>query len=488
MKWISLILVFIALQTKAQSYDNVWLVGYNYCTGCGISSLDFTYGHPDTIALYPAFGVSYTNASICDSTGLLKLYTNGIKVGNGFGQIVPGSVDFNLDSAVIHFGFTHYMPYFQTAQIVPYPGHPNQYCIFHVSGRDYTVFSTTYIQPFRLAYSIVDMNANNGSGQMTIKNQTILNDTLLYSTMQSTKHGNGRDWWVAIHEAKTPGLYAALLSPDSIVTVVRSIAGPVIKSGMMRGQSKFSPDGTMFAIAHNDSSRIYLYNFDRCTGVFTYDTLISHPINNTTNANLASVIFSPNSRFLYVSDMLNVYQYDLYASDIQGSEKLIKANDGLGNNYFRFSYAPDGKIYEDHWGGYRALHVIEDPDQPDTACHFFASADTLKYYGTFIPDFPYFKLGEAYGSLCDSLTNSISENVVNTTIKVFPNPSDGHFKFELNPGVSLMEIRIFDLTGRLLFSLKNITEVDLTAFPAGSYYYDAQTGDQRVVRGILVRY
>ncbi|MBK8416982.1 MAG: hypothetical protein IPL22_22185 [Bacteroidetes bacterium] len=50
-------------------------------------------------------------------------------------------------------------------------------------------------QPLKFSYSVVDMNANGGTGEMTVKDQTIISDTVLYYSLQAVKHGNGRDWW-----------------------------------------------------------------------------------------------------------------------------------------------------------------------------------------------------------------------------------------------------------------------------------------------------
>ena len=58
-----------------------------------------------------------------------------------------------------------------------------------------------------------------------------------------------------------------------------------------------------------------IFDFDRCTGLF------SDPVNITIDDSnsLGGLAFSPNSRFLYVSSVLDVYQYDTEASDIASS-------------------------------------------------------------------------------------------------------------------------------------------------------------------------
>ncbi len=485
MKYFSLlILIFIGLNTTAQQHDNVWPIGYHYCSGCAIPILDFTYGRPDTAGIYSPIDLFYTNTSICDSSGLLQFYTNGIWVANKYGQILPGSQDFNLDSAVVHFGWTAYMPFFQCAIAVPFPGHPNQYCLFHVSGRDWNM--QNFVQPMRMAYSIIDMSANGGAGQMVLKNSTVFADTLLYSTMQAVKHANGRDWWIVSKEYNSNGLYAALLTPDSIATVVHSNSGPYFRRGNTIGQTKFSPDGTKFAWANRDSSLIYLYMFDRCTGVFTFDTLIRHA-QNANGFNLVSCVFSPNSRYLYASDYFNIYQFDTYATDIPGSEKTVGVNDGSTGPFFRLNNGPDGKIYENTWGSYRYLHVINDPDQPDTACHFVAAQLPIMNYASSLPDFPNYRLGELYSSVCDSLTNNVLSTSHQTEINVYPNPSTGIFRFNLPENIHVNEIIITDITGRtILFNtLKN--EIDLSGTAEGIYFYYFVSSGGESWKGTLIK-
>ncbi len=477
-KIIFILLLLSNLYVNAQKNDNVWIIGYQYCGGCPVSALDFTYGSPDTVGIYSGLDANATSSMISDSTGLFQFNTNGIYVCNKYGQVIPGSIDFNLDAGAVSNGWTYYMPYYQCAITVPFPDHPNQYYIFHLSGRDWGNFT----QPCRMAYSTIDMNANSGSGQMLLKNQTAINDTLLYSTMQAVKHGNGRDWWIVAHEWNNSGMYAALLTPDSVTTIVRSTTGPSIRRGISVGQSQFSPDGSKYAIASRDSSLLIIYNFDRCTGEFIFNTVIRH-VYNTTGFNFASCVFSPNGKYLYASDHRNVYQFNTDTIDIAASEKIVGTLVSGTSYFFKFCNAPDGKIYQSSWGSDDHLSVINDPDQPDTACHFGERQFKVMYMENNLPDFPNFKLGPLTG--CDSLTNYVDQiNLSNETVFVYPNPSSGIFKFTASGKIK--KILIMSSEMKLIKTVTENNSVDLKNASEGLYFYIVETED-KLLNGKLIK-
>ncbi|MBK6894734.1 MAG: hypothetical protein IPH00_16790 [Flavobacteriales bacterium] len=79
----------------------------------------------------------------------------------------------------------------------------------------------------------------------------------------------------------------------------------------------------------------------------------------------------PNSRFLYVTSVLDVYQYDTEASDIAASMVHIAHWDSTYSPGPPFAtvfdiaqLAPDGKIYIGTGNSTLRMHVINDPDEP----------------------------------------------------------------------------------------------------------------------------
>lgn len=481
------IVIFINT-TIAQQNDNVWLIGYQYGMGSPIPALDFTYGFPDTTALYAPFDMMAANSSICDSAGNLLLYTNGIQLANKYHQLLDNSADFNLDSIVSQFGLTNYFPYTQSVIIIPFPGHSGEYYIFHVSGRNFQ--NLNQIQPVRLAYSIVNMNLNGGQGRMISKNQTVINDTILYSTLQAVKHANGRDWWIVVHEYNSNKFYAALLTPNGIQNIVSSGGGPEIPSGFM-GQSCFSPDGGRYAIANRDSNQLFIYTFDRCIGTFMYDTIIRHNY-STQGVNFMGCSFSAYNRYLYASDLHSLYQYDLYSTDIVASEKLIASFDGIGDpgvTYIVYHcMGPDNKIYINTGNAAQHLHVINAPDQPDTNCNFVQRQQKIINFQSSLPTFPNYRLGSLISSACDSLTNGlVTEEDNKGVLRVWPNPSNGIFNFVFTKSIDqILQIEIRNVYGQIVF-LDNNSIVNLESRASGLYFYTVTLRNGNVYKGRLIK-
>ncbi len=69
--------------------------------------------------------------------------------------------------------------------IVPCPGNDSIYYVFSVG----------VTSVYGLYYSIVNINANNGFGEVIQKNIQVMPDEQV-DCISAVKHGNGRDWWV----------------------------------------------------------------------------------------------------------------------------------------------------------------------------------------------------------------------------------------------------------------------------------------------------
>lgn len=463
----------------AQKNDNVWLMGYQYVQGWPVPGLDFYFGSPDTIPYYTPFSFFETSASISDNNGVLQFYTNGIKMANKYHQILANSVDFNYDLGVDQFGLTEYFPYSQGAVIIPFPGHAGQYYVFHVCGQQLNVNGD--FQPVKLSHSIVDMNLNAGAGEMILSNQAVINDTLLYGSLQAVKHANGRDWWIVIHAWKSRTFYKVLLTSNGISNISSQSIGPSIRKGF-EGQSLFSPDGAHYAIAHSDSSQVYLFSFDRCSGDFIFETRL-----HSLFANACS--FSPNSRYLYVSGFYSMHQYDLWSSNIDSSDINVGDYDGFLDpfpNYFnKHGLGPDGKIYINTLGSSRFVHVINQPDLPGLQCDFVQHQLMLFPYVTAMPVFPNYRLSNLPGSACDTL--SLAAQQMNGNLPVFsisPNPNEGNFtvNYSVAQGKEAT-LEIYDAFGKKISFLQLLSDntfknVSIPGLPQGFYFCKINTGNR----------
>lgn len=76
-------------------------------------------------------------------------------------------------------------------------------------------------------------------------------------------------------------------------------------------QATFSPDGSKYCFTNFAGGVDYL-QFDRCTGEFSNAVSFINPDSFACRGNS----FSPNNRFLYVSTLFNLYQYDTWENNM----------------------------------------------------------------------------------------------------------------------------------------------------------------------------
>jgi hypothetical protein len=111
---------------------------------------------------------------------------------------------------------------------------------------------------------------------------------------------------------------------------------------------------------------------------------------------------------MYFSATDTLFQYDLWAGDIEASKVVVGIYDGFidpfWTNFYLCQLAPDGKIYISSPNGVASLHVIEKPNEKGLACDFRQHAVHLgSYNGTGLPNNPNYRLGPLDGLPCDTL-------------------------------------------------------------------------------------
>ena len=207
----------------------------------------------------------------------------------------------------------------QGALIIPKPSSANCYYLFH-EGCDY---SNPFIYPKALYLTEIDMNMNlnNGLGAVTIKNQILITDSMNVGKITACKHGNGRDWWIFLHRVNSNMFFKFLLTPDSLIGPTTQNIGSIRPDDA--GQAKFSSDGKRFAYFVAISG-LDLFDFDRCTGLFSNPLLINL---STPNAG-CGIAFSSSSKYLYATsfDTTSVFQFNVDTSNIVASQQLVAIN------------------------------------------------------------------------------------------------------------------------------------------------------------------
>ena len=411
-----------------QKQDAIWLLSNNspiIGDKCGI---DFNILPATTFIDYRKLGFFITSASICDSTGSILFYTNGIYVANKEHNTLWNSSDFNPGYASDYYWYPG-LGFSQGAIVLPRPDNPKKYLIFHVSGEEFVAYSENQLQPFHLGMSEVDMTLDGGLGGIPVdkKNIHIIEDTIAKGRLTAIRHANGRDWWIVTHKFYSDVFYKVLVQPDTELVTSQAV-GPVQTTNDVLGMAKFSPDGSKYCFLGYEKN-IDLFDFDRCTGKLSNHMEITVPDSAPPFPYTVGCEFSPSGRFLYVNTFTFLYQFDLWSPDVQESIIEIAAWDTTylptATWFFLPQRAPDGKIYISTYNSTESLHVINDPDSLGLACNFTQHSFALPEHNTPVPNFPNYQLGKLEGSPCDTLFSDVEhiESLENTGLSFVPNPA-----------------------------------------------------------------
>lgn len=468
----------------AQQHDNIWLLGY------ASNTVDSTYGgsvlnfSTDTLNVYYQYRDIYfdvTNASVCDTIGNLLFYTNGISIMDASHDIMENGAGLNPgEYADDHLGTGYILN--QGAMVIPVPESDNLFYLLHTS-KEYPNSQIDWHSP-EFYYSLIDISLNNGLGSVVEKNQIIIADILDSGKITSTKHANGRDWWVILKEHDTNGYYRILITPDEIINFGIQNVGVPFTHGL--GQATFSPDGSKYVLYNlidmTEGNYLNIYNFDRCSGL-----LSNHVLENIIDSAWSGgVAISSNSQFLYVSSYEYIYQYDLMADDILATKDTVAIYDGyivevtptfqLPTRFFLMQLGPDGRIYINSPAAVNVLHVIENPNEAGDACNVNQHGIQLPTYNAFsMPNFPNYRLGALPEGSCDTTSSVSTQSNLSSTLLISPNPASESLTIELSTSKSFKYAKweVYTSTGYAMASgsmAGQLVEISVINWPAGVYF------------------
>ncbi|MEA3445830.1 MAG: gliding motility-associated C-terminal domain-containing protein [Bacteroidota bacterium] len=303
---------------------NNWYFG-NY------AGMTFNFGPP--VALTDGAMSTYEGcASISDPAGNLLFYTDGILVYNSLHATMSNSVatspggSLNGDPSAT-----------QSGVIVPMPMNPQFYFIFTVDAN---------IGTYGCRYSVVNMAAAGGYGNVVLGNKNSLLFTPSSEKITAVNHSNNYNIWVITHPWNSGSFNAYTVTPMGLNPVpVTSNVGSFYSgsSAVTRGYLQASPDGTYIAAGIEGLDKYELFHFDASTGVLT--NFISM---NANYQDAYGVEFSPDGTILYGSRRWGnpVFQWNL-ASGLPGQIMFSQTQVAtLSTNYGgALQLAPDGKIY-----------------------------------------------------------------------------------------------------------------------------------------------
>ena len=377
----TLILLIFPVFLFSQRADN-WVFGNQ-------AQVSFSTGFPQAgplSAMYQLEGCS----SISDQNGRLQFYSDGTSVWSANHSIMPNGTGLlgNWSST-------------QSSMIVP----------FQQDTARYYVFTTDAVSGTQgLCYSVVNMNLNNGLGDIEIKNVQLT--PFVREKVTCVNHCNGKDIWLITRDYRNNDMLAYLVTSAGVQPPVVSNTGSTFNYSI--GYLKVSPNGSKIADANLFQS-LELFDFNASTGQVSGRKVLMKSPGQTPYG----VEFSPDSRLLYVTTSrlagLNSYRHSLNQfTSLDSSETKIQSTiTELDTAYFPiFGYmnalqlGPDGKIYMSFTYRNR-LSVIQDPDRAGLNCNYTFDGPLLTTNSTCLaglPDFnqSYVKGSFNYTTLCDS--------------------------------------------------------------------------------------
>ena len=487
-------LLFIAYSLQAQFNNNYWVVGRNCaldfrngpCVPCIVDSTDYT--NP----LILPKGCT----QVCDRNGNLLFYSNSYLVYNRLFQQMPNGSNFN-HGTMANAAITAYGPYpiHNGAVIVPFVKDTNLFYMFYENA-EYSDNGSGL--PDRLQYLVVDKRLDGGLGDVVFKDSAIIKgDSLMAGNVYAIKHGNGKDWWIIARKFHSNQFYMILVdSAGPHQPIIQHLGTPYMKNKIYHCDCHASMDGSKLSYLYNVSGTTYtqpsqldIYDFDRCTGALSnYNyILLSHPGNPQDTFPAVSSVFSLNNRFIYVHNMVRLYQLDLQNPNIYDSKINVGDWDHTqfpsNTIFWKMVNAPDGKIYVSTNGSTPYMHVINYPNLLDTFCNFKQKQimfGTLGYYGSGansttahfsdggLPNVPNYALGKITCNV------GIEEQLVNNKkqLTIYPNPTNDKLIVE-NLSTGKNEIFITNLLGeemQHLFANNTKTEIDASCFANGIYF------------------
>jgi hypothetical protein len=374
---------------------------------------------------------------------------------------------------------------------VPFPGDTNKYVLLHHTARfdGYGYISN------ELLFTIIDKLGDGGLGSVITKNDTILNDTLNYG-IGVCKHANGRDWWVVMQKHNTDLLIIVLVTPSGIQQVSTQHLN-IPYSWYNVTHLTFSQSGNQFSYFRYDStsvaSTVLLFDFDRCSGMFTNPRVI--PL--TTSSYLWGLSFSPSGQFLYANTSSYLFQIDvntLQVDTVATYDGFCYPNNPWCTTFFNEYLAANGKIYITSGSSSQHIHEMNYPDSAGTACDLQQHAIFLDMWNfRAVPNHPNYHLGPVIGSICDSL--SVGQEEYYSQIQNFqisPNPlKDGPLNIiYLLPQNQPGTFELYDLNGKIIYQQKlppwsSMQSISFPNLRAGLYSCVIRAGGSVVSRKLM---
>ncbi len=473
-------------------YNHTWLLGsYIFPTDPkGKIIFDSTgYTHFPETRKMPFWG---TEATICDAQGNFLMSTNGIWIANANNDTMLNGSGLNPNGITGNWAFG--LPMTANAMFLPFPDDTTKYILFHHTAES----NGSYYPAYDLLYSIIDITGDNGLGEVIIKNQVALSDTLGWG-IAACKHANGRDWWIIVQKDYSDLVFSLLITPNGIDTIQSQHLLITPSLGSTR-QLCFSPDGNKFVTNKTDGGVIVdnfvqVLDFDRCNGSFSNP----HEIDVSNGGIGWGLAFSSSNNYVYTCSSNKIFQINLstYLADTVATYDGFISPPGqtcCATSFWNMYLAANGKIYITSGSGVQHLHEMNYPDSAGIACDVQQHAISLGYAQLrAVPNHPNYNLGPVVGSICDTLSVGIAEPAHDFRFSISPNPvSDRVVKLTyLLPQNKAGLLEVFDLSGQRVYSQKlppwsTLQFVQLPELSSGLYTCVIRSGNEKTAKKLVV--
>jgi hypothetical protein len=472
--------------------------------GCSFQKLDFKVQPPkiDTLTqvVYKYFMLGHSN--ICDSNGNLILVSDGYNIYDSLGNYIEDGD--TLVSQGLFFDHNGFSINSQTSIILPISN--NIYYLITPNATDSTHINW-YTTPYNynawfdeILLNKIDMNVNGGMGKVVERGKKLMKqEKMLRTMMMACRHANGKDWWLLKQMYEDSGNFDGpyplcknkiakiLITKDSIYPATfQYFNAPDFGFFEQSGQAMFSQDGTQYASTCRSTNKVFLADFDRCTGMLSNGKSINVPNfsrHDPSDTSLLDVYtqglcFSPNGQFLYVNKFFNLLQYDLTDPDSSTAWYHIAGLDTTWAAFQKYSSSylgPDNKLYVGNWWGVsKQMSVINNPNVKGAGCDFCPRClrSQANYGVTSPPNMPNYNLGADLP--CWPLEN---EEIIMKLdeFSLYPNPSNGSINIQYNFTTDA-DMIFYDITGRVVYKAHlskgaTIEKIQLPSLVSGMYTY-----------------
>ncbi len=431
----------------SQKETNNWLFGYH-------AGLNFNSGFPSPIN-GGQVNTPECSASISDANGSLLFYTDGDSVWDKNNNAMPNG--FELEGYQFKGSVT------QGALIIQKPLSTNLYYIFSIG---------SCIPTFD--YSIVDMNANGGFGDVISKNNTIYSAGNYFEKLTAIKHCNNRDFWIIIMERDSTSfsqnveelpyvpdekrpvkVFCFLLTPYGISNYPAITNLGNLSTAICAGVLKGNPQGNKMAFGNENGYS--LLDFDKKTGVISNIKEYLLPIING-----YGLEFSPNGKLLY----FNKNQIDINTGSMTKlgyptvSQMQLASNNKI---YFinydstQFYYPPNTAVKANP----KNISVINTPNSIGISCNINYNTVSLgldsAQFG--LPNFPAYHFYHPLGEF--TYQNDCAGNITNFTLVNNPILDSIKWVFKDNNSISSL------LSPTHTYSSPGIYKVDAITYKNG---------------------